>query len=346
MGVASIKFVQGANAPPAGQALQGVTGTAVTCSNADDTNINSHTWILEQVPPNSALVPGLLGSTATVAFTPDVSGSFLVSLSTTDTFHIVATDERAVCVPQDNVYNRIIPPFSAAGSAVNIGGQLRGWAAFLEPYLFLLDRIRDWSPTAPSNGFVPIWNSTNKRYEPGTFSSFTPGGDLGGTSSSQLVIGFDGTLLDTTMSGPADGSLIQKAAGKWAAVTPASLRGSTGYINGTLQFTTNQTSFITAATIKLDRSTLPATSALKLKVIVETTGPQVTVQLYNVTTASVVTGSTLTSTSTTPVELITADLTPNLSAGDAIYQVQIKMAAGSSADMVALDLARFEATWA
>lgn len=52
-------------------------------------------------------------------------------------------------------------------------------------------------------------------------TAFVAGGDLSGTATSQTVIGFDGVPLDASMSTAADGSFIQKLAGKWAAITAA-----------------------------------------------------------------------------------------------------------------------------
>ena len=51
--------------------------------------------------------------------------------------------------------------------------------------------------------------------------SFTAGGDLSGTNTSQTVAGFYNTPLDTSMSGPADGDFIQKVSGTWHAITAA-----------------------------------------------------------------------------------------------------------------------------
>lgn len=53
--------------------------------------------------------------------------------------------------------------------------------------------------------------------------SFTAGNDLSGTNTSQTVVGFYNTPLDTSMSGPADGDFIQKISGKWSAITAAVL---------------------------------------------------------------------------------------------------------------------------
>jgi hypothetical protein len=53
--------------------------------------------------------------------------------------------------------------------------------------------------------------------------SFTAGGDLSGTSSSQTVVGFDGKALDTSMGTPSNGNIptYDSGAGKWKAAAPA-----------------------------------------------------------------------------------------------------------------------------
>lgn len=120
------------------------------------------------------------------------------------------------------------------------------------------------------------------------------------------------------------------------------------------QTNTNSTTFVTAGTFPFNPSSITSaqngtgsgTRTIELQVIAETTGPTMTIQLYNYTTASVVTGSTLTVTSTTPVSMNTGDLTANLAAGNNVYQVQIEMAAGGGpSDRVTLDYANLQILW-
>lgn len=111
---------------------------------------------------------------------------------------------------------------------------------------------------------------------------------------------------------------------------------------------TASTTFVNGGTFEFDPTTLKAangTRTISLRVIAETTGPLMTIQLYNYTAAAAVTGSTLTTTSTTPVTLSTGDLTSNLSGSLALYQVQIKMATGASSDRISLDMAKLRISW-
>lgn len=224
--------------------------------------------------------------------------------------------------------------------------------SFLDQILGGIKRILSGGTLLPAqpninfqSGFTVTDDPGNQRTNVST-TPFTPGGDLSGSGSSQTVIGFDGTPLDANMVAPADGLFIRKVAGKWKAVAATNFRAAAGYFNAFQPFTTQNSTFTNGGFIEFDPTIIPATSTIKLKVIAETTGPQVTIQLYNVTDSVVVTGSTLTTSSLTPVELTTGDLTANLKNANAIYQVQIKMAAGVPSDMVSLDFARLEVTWA
>ena len=81
---ALIKFTQGALTAAAGVALVGLPAVAVTCSNGNDAGVTTWDWTLLSVPIGSALVPGLVGSTAAVTVTPDVSGCYRMQLTVTD----------------------------------------------------------------------------------------------------------------------------------------------------------------------------------------------------------------------------------------------------------------------
>lgn len=85
---ASIIFDQtGASAGVAGQARNDFdVGIEVTCSNA--TVATSYLWTLVDVPIRSALTRGLIGTSATFAFTPDVKGTYVVTLRINGSFFI------------------------------------------------------------------------------------------------------------------------------------------------------------------------------------------------------------------------------------------------------------------
>ena len=125
------------------------------------------------------------------------------------------------------------------------------------------------------------------------------------------------------------------AAWKHLIITP--FAGTTNTASGT---------YVVAGTFELNPLELAdGYTTIKLRCIGETTSPQMSIKLYNLTAAADVTGSTLTTSSTVPVALTTGDLTANLTNGYAMYQVQILMAAGVPADQVILDMANIRVDW-
>jgi hypothetical protein len=188
--------------------------------------------------------------------------------------------------------------------------------------------------------------------------TFAAGGDLSGTGISQTVIGIQGNKVKAEIEGSShDGYVLTwvNANNQWEAKLGSSTKVQNGsnyggyLITPTFQpFSTASGTFINAACFEFDPTLLTAangTRTITLHVIVETTTPQITVQLYNATTHSVVTGSTLTSTSATAVTLTTGDLTANLTNGLATYFVQIEMNAGTVSDRATLDYAALKVVW-
>jgi hypothetical protein len=220
------------------------------------------------------------------------------------------------------------------------------------------------------DGYVLTWHNASTQWQAlpsASGTSFTAGGDLTGTNTSQTVVALRGKSLNSSLASlgaTQDGYVLTwvNSGSDWEAkpVTGGGGGGSTvqtGYNYGSFlniyPFVginqTNSTTFVNAAFFEFDPTTLTAangTRAITLRVIAETTGPQITVQLFNYTTATVVTGSTLTTTSGVPVTLFTGDLTANLTNGPATYIVQIEMAGGGgSTDRITLDMATIKVTW-
>lgn len=108
--------------------------------------------------------------------------------------------------------------------------------------------------------------------------------------------------------------------------------------------TTSQTVATRIGSVRIDPSKYPANAQITFQVAVDTTAPQVTVQLYNLTDSGIVSGSVLTSTSTTTAFLTSSALTlPNAQKD---YEVQMFMAAGTPSDHVDCTSARVVLTWA
>lgn len=207
-GGALIKFTQGVHNPPAGEALAGDAGAAVTCTNDDNTDIASWTWQIVDAPPGSIVPIGTFSTSSSGTFTPDAGlegVGYLVKLTTVDDDGVVASDTRAVVI--ENSYGRAIPPFSAEADAMNVGGQERGWAAeTLEAYLSVIDRLGDVGGSAPSDGDVLAWSNANSRYEPTAASSGIVWADdlAGSTDTDQWVAAISG-------NGGGGGTVLLKA---------------------------------------------------------------------------------------------------------------------------------------
>jgi len=75
---ANIVFTQNGHSSSPGAALEVEPGLPVVCSNTTAASI--YVWTLADVPIRSSLVRGTKVSAATFAFTPDVKGTYLVSL--------------------------------------------------------------------------------------------------------------------------------------------------------------------------------------------------------------------------------------------------------------------------
>lgn len=214
------------------------------------------------------------------------------------------------------------------------------------------------SSTAPTLNQILQWNGS--AWVPATIATggFTAAGDLSGTSSSQTVVGIRSVPVSNTA--PTNGQVLSYNGTQWAPAAPAggsitNVQDGANYSNtlNVVGFTNNSSTsnntYVAGATLEFDRSLLkgagPGTRVINLKVIAETTSPQMSIRLFNITTSSVVSGSTLTTSSTTPVVLTSGDLTSALSAGSAIYQIQIKMDTGANPDRVALDYAGLKIVW-
>jgi hypothetical protein len=97
-------------------------------------------------------------------------------------------------------------------------------------------------------------------------------------------------------------------------------------------------------TLRIDPTTYPSYSTAKFQVILEaTTGKTAEALLYNVTDGGVVSGSTLTSTSTTPE---VKEATVTLPSAQKDYEVQLRMTvANAGSDLVTCTCARLLLAW-
>jgi hypothetical protein len=138
---ASIIFAQGATTTPAGKASIVQRNQAVICKNA--TTAASYLWTMLDVPIRSQLQRGLVGTGATFSFTPDVRGTYLVSLKVNNS-PLAADNTTSFCAvlssgamalgwryraageaSEDNVTTRDL-----SGQSLGFAGNIntRGWA--------------------------------------------------------------------------------------------------------------------------------------------------------------------------------------------------------------------------
>lgn len=142
MPTAKIKFTQGLLDPPPGRALVGVAGVEVACTNEDNSGGASSEWSIEDVPNESLVATGVQSTSASLAFTPDVPGGYMVQLLRTDGSG-TAIDRRVFQVPEANDFaSFLIPPFTSNVGSSNFLGQLKGWAKHVEAILrYLLGSV-------------------------------------------------------------------------------------------------------------------------------------------------------------------------------------------------------------
>lgn len=192
---------------------------------------------------------------------------------------------------------------------------------------------------------------------------FTAAGDLAGTPTSQTVVGIRGRPISSAT--PSVGNVLIWNGSTWAPGAQSGGGGGGGGGGTTVQTganyghfldvvafantpSTDENVFINGASLHFDPTVLTAangTRTIKLRIIAETTSPLMTIQLYNLTANVVVASSTLTTSSSTATLQVTPDLSSNLTNGPAIYQVQIKMAAGTPTDRVTLVYAALRVEW-
>lgn len=162
---AVIQFTQGPNTDIPGNAVIGtLTDGAVTCASTSNTGVTGWVWSMIDVPAGSAIpIGGFSVSSVTTFPQPDVVGGYLVQLVTSDGAGGTATALLVFQVPE--LSGRIIPPYKASDTAMNFGGQKRGWAKYLAQWLKYLDAIPLFSVAGSAVdgsvvalvGGVPTW---------------------------------------------------------------------------------------------------------------------------------------------------------------------------------------------
>lgn len=362
-----------------GEALLGVTGVSVVVGNADNTGIEAWEVRLADVPTTSTLTPGTLASglatNPAAAFTPDVSGSYRIVLTTT-VAGVQDTDIRVFSVSTGR--GHILPPYqknpdplpiTGSGQAgakpgeLNFGGQLRGWAGtagLLDSFM----RTYADSPGVTLTGVNVLGSETAALYV-----ANTTGGDVTvalpstaregtriefvayGNASNRLTINPSaGVTLQPSTLFPAN-YLVVSEGGSCCVVR----RGSSWIVLGAKQnvyertilgglASTDQTGYVALGTVDFDPSVFVNIRSITFQAIVETTDSlsPAEVRLYNYTAASQVAGSVLQTTSLGPA-LVSASVT--LPAGSNIYEAQLRLTGAGTSDRVSCKQARLLVDW-
>jgi hypothetical protein len=174
-----------------------------------------------------------------------------------------------------------------------------------------------------------------------------------GAGTFTLKSGVGGTTLFTLTAPPSgtfsygfevafDGSAWQRT--YFSMIDPLSIM-KTAVVDGVAGLQTTPLTVPTRiGSFRLDPSKYPSNAQIVFQAAVDTTAPQVTIQLYNLTDSGIVSGSVLTSSSPTTAILTSAALTLPSSQKD--YEVQMFMAAGATTDHVDCTSARVILTWA
>lgn len=185
-------------------------------------------------------------------------------------------------------------------------------------------------------------------------------GDLGGTLAIPLVTGIQGKQISSTE--PVAGQILYYNGLVWLPFNlPTEIFPFTevqsganygNYLTIPLSINNNSTSsniFTNISTFEFNKSLYKSagtgTRTIKLKIIAETTGPEITVRIYNFTTGAAVTGTTLNSTSMINVLLETSDISSYLSTGSAIYNIQMSIDTVDPAENASLTYAALEIQW-
>lgn len=347
-----------------GEAYTGtVAGGLVTVTNVNNTDVVSWTITLLDVPPDSALVPGILGSavnnTPTASFTPDVPGSYRILLEVSDGS---AVDKdirnfgirtmRGFLVPP---YQKLPDPLPVLGSGLpgekpdeqNYDGQTRGWTGNradgqLEEFFHTYDDLKTstviTTPFTPNNDPIPVYVVNLTAIGGSAVFNLPPSGTRFGQQF--RIHAFGGVAGNTLTINPPGGHTINGLSS--VVVLPS---GSATIVRGPLATTwymigakrdkyertlvaatesTDQTGFVTIGSTIITPADYPNTSSVVWEAILETTSgaDAAEIRLFNVTTATQVAGSVLSTTSLTPV-LVTSSI--SLAAGANLYEAQIRL---------------------
>ncbi len=378
MATALIVFNQGGPGTP-GEAFEGtVAGGLVTVTNDNNTGVTSWTITLLDVPPDSALVPGVLATavsgTPSASFTPDVPGSYRIRLDVlagaaldTDIRNFGIRNARGVIVPP---YQQLPTPLPLVGPGSkpdeqNYGGQSRGWTGTrtdgqLEEFFATYDDLPIRSLTAtPFTAAVshqqPLYYVDLVTIGASAVFNLPSGARVGqrfrvvagaGSSNTVTVAPPGGHSIDSfaniVMLSGTSGTFVYRGGTNWTAFGSTRDVYERTLVGGVED--TDSTGFQTIGSTAIDTGSYPNTLSVSWQALIETTSAldAVEIRLYNVTTAAVIAGSVLSSTSLTPV-LVSASI--SLTSGLNIYEAQLRLQSTGTPNRATCKQAQVVISW-
>lgn len=372
---------------PAGEAFEGtLAGGAVTVTNDDNTDVASWAITLLDVPPGSALVPGVLGTadsgTPSANFTPDVAGTYRVLLdvyasagltgqTSQDIRDFGVRNARGIIIPAYQKNPDPLPlPSSGASNAKpdeqNYGGQGRGWTGdgsdglmhqFMTTYddlpfqtvtstpvnltatgapLVYVDHVTvgaDTTVNLPDGSTMRVGQRIRVIARTGTFNTIV------GLPGAHTI---NGSLTSWTLLPGMGATFVYMGSSNYVVVDASLDRYERSVVASTED--TDQTGFVTIGATYVDLGDFPNLNGVTWRAIIETTNASdaAEIRLFNVTTASVVASSTLSTTSITPV-LVSSAVT--LAAGANLYEAQLRLQTTGAPNRAACKQAQLILEW-
>lgn len=382
MATALIVFEQDGVPGTPGQAYEGVDGLLVDVTNSNDTGVTTWTIELVDRPVDSALSIGVLASavsnTPAASFTPDVPGCYRVKLTVSDGVtpdvdirNFGIRNGRGLIVPP---YQKLPDPVPVLGSGLlgekpdelNFSGQPRGWggeatSGLMEEFFRTYDNLPflevGTTPFTAVDGEPPLYVVDLPTLNTAVFNlPSNPAigkviriNALGPISLAEKLTvnaaggGTIGSFSSLQLFGETSATLVHKGSNDWAILGGKHDFYERSIVSGFQS--TDLTTWTRIGSVIVDPATLINVNPDVLwGAVAETTNAAdpAQIRLFNVTTSSVVAGSTLNFSSTTSSLQQTFI---NLAVGNNIYEAQLRLTVTGSPNRAICTQAQVVIAW-